>query len=461
MEEIIKTPHPRLTNMSIRYTSYKLHITTGYTILELFAVAACFNSLTYQQSTQPAALTALTIAILYLAGYYQNMDKRSWFHDMIKMAIHIPLGMVLAYAILLAFSPETLTLNTLNNILATTSILVVVLACLRLLLYRILKRCFNEGILHHHILIVTTLTRHQNNLTKLKINPQRHNITFLFVEHPSQKAENNRVIEAVDEIKKGNIDEIIWSLPEQDWSIMPEVLHTAIEHGVQIKQVPNDTLIALGLTQLHRLTDNIFLQYDKKSLKPWEAISKRTLDIVLSFCGIAVTIPFLPWIAWSIKSTSKGPVFYCQERIGKKGKPFNIIKFRSMYLDAEKDGPALSSAFDQRITKAGRILRKWRIDEFPQFINVLLGQMSIVGPRPERAYYIGIITKEVPHFTNYLTVKPGITSLGMVKFGYAENPSEMINRFRYDLFYIQNQSFFFDIKIMALTIRTLFLGNGK
>jgi len=171
--------------------------------------------------------------------------------------------------------------------------------------------------------------------------------------------------------------------------------------------------------------------------------------------------PLFAVIAVLVKSSSKGPVFYLQERIGRYGKPFQIIKFRTMFVDAEAQGPQLSRDDDPRITRIGRFLRKSRLDEFPQFLNVLMGDMALVGPRPERAHFIAQIMERAPHYHHLQKVRPGITSWGQVKYGYAENVGEMVQRLRFDLIYIENMSIALDIKILFYTVLTVLKGRGK
>lgn len=192
----------------------------------------------------------------------------------------------------------------------------------------------------------------------------------------------------------------------------------------------------------------------------WNPI-KRTIDIIGSLIGLLLSTPIICYSVFKIKQTSKGPVFYTQERIGLNGKPFKIYKLRSMFEEAETEIPLLSSLEDPRITPWGKIMRKWRIDELPQFLNVLKGDMSIVGPRPERGYYINKIKEQRPEYLQLLNVKPGITSAGMIKFGYAENIEEMIERMQYDLAYVNDPSFFKDLKIIIGTFSILTNGKGK
>jgi len=188
---------------------------------------------------------------------------------------------------------------------------------------------------------------------------------------------------------------------------------------------------------------------------------KRILDILFTVIGTIILLPLILLTAIILKLSSKGPVFFLQERVGHNGSSFMIWKFRSMKTTAEETGPQLSSYEDKRVTTWGKIMRRWRLDELPQLWNVLKGDMSIVGPRPERKFFIDQIVKTHPEYLSLLKVKPGLTSMGMVKFGYAENVEEMIERMRYDISYVKNASLLTDIKIMLQSIKVVFAGKGK
>ena len=193
----------------------------------------------------------------------------------------------------------------------------------------------------------------------------------------------------------------------------------------------------------------------------WQKMIKRSFDVLVSLCSLIVLSPMFLYVAIRVYMSSPGPILYLQQRVGLRRKNFWLLKFRSMYVDAESSGPRLAANDDTRITPWGRKMRRWRLDELPQLINVLVGDMSIVGTRPERAFYIEQLEKAHLHFDYLLETKPGLTSLGMIKFGYAANVEQMAERMKYDLLYIEKQSFSLDLRIIFHTFKVVLAGKGK
>ena len=262
-------------------------------------------------------------------------------------------------------------------------------------------------------------------------------------------------------IKKNTVEDVIIAIESNEHEILSKLIATIQGKGIKIKIIPDMYDFLSGSLKLNNLFGALLLEIPSDEMSPWQNSIKRLIDILISSISILLLIPFYLIIAIIIKQNSKGPIFFLQERIGKNGIPFKIIKFRTMFVNAEKNGPQLSSTNDSRITPIGKFLRKTRIDEFPQFVNVLKGDMSLVGPRPERQFYIDQIVEKEPHYLQLTSVRPGITSWGQVKFGYAENVDEMIRRMKYDLLYLKNRSLSLDIKIMFYTIITILKAKGK
>lgn len=263
-------------------------------------------------------------------------------------------------------------------------------------------------------------------------------------------------------LQKRNIEEvIICTEVHQSEEMLLPIISECSTSNVTLNVIPGLYDYLVGNVKMSNVLDAPLVKIKPHIIAPWEMVLKRTMDVVVSILALILLLPVYVLIAIAIKLDSKGPIFYLQERIGKGGKPFKIIKFRSMFVNAESKGPSLSSKDDPRITKVGKFLRKTRLDEFPQFINVLKGEMSLVGPRPERQYFIDQIVKIAPHYKHLHRVKPGITSWGQVKYGYAENVQQMVERLEYDLLYIENMSLAMDLKILAYTILIIFQGRGK
>jgi len=266
-----------------------------------------------------------------------------------------------------------------------------------------------------------------------------------------------------DILEEEEIEDVIIAIETTDHKKINGILQQLYGYRdtVNVKIIPDMYDIMIGKVKMNHIYDAGLIEIDQKLMPNYERIAKRLMDIFVSLFALILLIPLYLFIIIKVRLSSSGPIFYRQKRIGRNGKIFRIIKFRSMYDNAEIKGPQLSSDNDSRITPWGMVMRKYRLDELPQFYNVLVGEMSLVGPRPERQFYIDKITDTEPLYRKLLKVRPGITSWGQVKYGYASDVDEMIKRMKFDLIYLENMSILLDVKIMIFTVLILFQGKGK
>jgi exopolysaccharide biosynthesis polyprenyl glycosylphosphotransferase len=267
--------------------------------------------------------------------------------------------------------------------------------------------------------------------------------------------------EMLDVIHKIKASEVIIALEKEDHDLLVDIISKVENKGIGLKIVPDLYEILSGQARTSQLYGIPLIDIMPELMPEWEKKLKRISDVIISLFILLASLPINILVACAVKFDSKGPVLFKQERLGMNNKKFNIYKFRSMYQDAEKHtGPVWSQKDDPRVTRLGKIIRKLRIDEIPQMFNVLKGEMSLVGPRPERPYFVEQLSQQIPYYKRRLKVRPGITGWAQVKHKYDESIEDVKVKLRYDLFYIENMSLRMDIKILARTILVVLFGKG-
>jgi len=410
------------------------------------------------------------LMVFYLFGHYTRNINQSLFTIIRSTIREIFFGNLIFFIVV--FGPLRLFeyQNSWVTFLKLSMEFILIMGALRIFTFIIINKFFDWGFIRFNYVIlgkgsaINSFLKEFNYSRYLK---KFRLIGILYLDEVVENSDNQHypLVESYDELSRiaseGKIDEIIYVDPQRDFNELRDVITFSKQFNLTLNIPGQLTDILKGQVAIDEIDKPPFVVVHSSGILFVQVFVKRLLDIFLSIMGLVLMFPILPFIAYSIKKSSSGDVFFAQERIGRNGVPFKIFKFRTMYDDAEKGTPALSFSNDPRITKAGRRLRRWRLDELPQLVNVLMGDMSLVGPRPERQYFLERILERAPYYSIALKVKPGITSLGMVKFGYAENVEQMITRLRYDVLYVENQSLLLDLKILFYTIGTLLNGEGK
>jgi len=263
-----------------------------------------------------------------------------------------------------------------------------------------------------------------------------------------------------DVMESKHIQSVIIAADKVEETSLYAIINRLMKYDVDIQFPPRSFEILTGRVRLHDIDSTPFVTLTQPSMAAWQQAVKRVFDIVLSLFAIVLFFPIMVYVGIRVKRDSEGPIFYRQERIGKDGRPFYMYKFRTMYVGAEQDGPQLSSQNDERITPFGSVMRRYRLDELPQFWNILKGDMSVVGPRPERRYFINQIEEKAPYYCLIYKIQPGLLSWGPIKIGYSDTVDKMIERLNYDIIYMDNMTLLTDLKIMIYSLEVIVKGRG-
>ena len=415
-----------------------------------------------------AATTTLFIGISALSGIYSNLTRKSRLTEAFNtFGGTIITAVILFFSVFLddyikEYSDYYMTLGT------YTGSLIVLSGVFRFTQSSIVRHKIDKGLLKFPTLLVGG-GKDAADLLDAFEKDRSKGYSFLGYLNTSGDIADTRmnaiaylgdINQLADIINDNTVEDVIIALPSGNSERIATMVSSIEDKDVRIHVLPNLFSILSGQVKMESL-GRALIEVKRELVKPHVAFIKRLFDIVVASLLLIVAAPFILISIAMIAFGSPGPFFYTQERLGKNGRIFKIIKLRSMYRDAELQGPQLSSEDDPRITPWGRTMRKFRLDELPQFLNVLKGDMAIVGPRPERQFFFDQIISTAPQYRYLLKVKPGITSWGMVKFGYAENVEEMIERARYDLIYTENITLVNDIKILFYTLVTVLQGRGK
>lgn len=421
-------------------------------------------------ATHPSFLAPMIVIFFYwfiiffIAGMYQHWFVRSRFDEFTSVFKSVSLGVFILF--LTIYIDDTIKSAPVVSrfiILIYLFLLIFFVSLGRVIIRGFQIGMLQKGIGHRNTLIVGTNKRAEE-LRKSLIKFPKLGYRFIgFIGadwEPDIEFEIGKLSKIREVIQQNNITELIIAVEEKNKEIVLEVVKLCSDLDVRIYITPSLSDIMSGMARTHQIYGIPLIEVLPEIMTFRTKFIKRLIDIVFSIFILMILFPFLIAIALLIKLTSRGPVFYIQERVGREGRIFKCIKFRSMIANAEEEGPKWADRDDPRVTKIGRFMRRLRIDEIPQFINVIKNNMSIVGPRPEREYFVKMLMKEIPYYSKRLKIKPGITGWAQIKHTYDSSVDDVKVKLEYDFYYIENMSLTLDFKIMVQTLFTIVMMKG-
>jgi exopolysaccharide biosynthesis polyprenyl glycosylphosphotransferase len=416
------------------------------------------------------AIPLFWISFYYITGFYNDIYRRSRLIDLGQTAFTTLIGVTIIFFIFLLDDNITTYKNYYHSFFTLMGLHFTITFIPRLIYSTASIRKVHKRIIGFNTLVIGCNERavkvfQEMNTSQVPtgnifvgfVNIDNKN-GLLLKDHLPMLGSLNDVPKIIDQ---NNIEEIIIAIETSEHNKIQEILSTLDYRSITVKAIPDMYDILAGTVKTSTIYTSPLVKISNGIMPAWQENMKRIIDVAFSILFLIAFLPFFPFVLLGIRSSSKGPILYSQKRVGKFGKEFTIFKFRSMITNAEPNGPALSSNDDPRITKFGQFMRRTHIDEIPQFYNVIIGDMSLVGPRPERKFFIDQIRKANPHYIQLQRIRPGITSWGQVKYGYASNLEQMLERLPYDIIYLKNISLYLDFKILIYTLLNCFSAKGK
>ncbi|MFV0392207.1 MAG: sugar transferase [Paludibacteraceae bacterium] len=412
-----------------------------------------------------AIFPILCVAIHFLSGYYVNPIKQSklteFFTTLIASAI---VSFIIFFVLLLDDVVIDYTFYY-KSLLVLFLLLFFVTIVVRIIQSSSIRNDFKKGKWTINTLIIGTGSNAIKIAEDIRKNSYFNRVVgFIKADTSEKDVDKNDVVGTLFNIEKIitdlDVKEAIIALDDANEQRIFEIVNKLFQSNIDIQFTPRLFEILTGRVKIDKFGLNPLVSITNPTMADWQICVKRTIDIAFSLLALTLLSPLIVYLFFAIKFDSKGPVFFKQERIGKHGKSFYMYKFRTMLPNAENGLPKLSSPDDDRITKVGRFLRKYRLDEIPQFANIIKGEMSLVGPRPERKYYIDQIIQQAPYYCLLYRIQPGLTSWGPIKIGYSDTIEKMVERLNLDIIYMESMSLSTDLKILLSTLEILLKGKG-